>query len=155
GVEGLQKLDRSTYQLILCDMNMPHIGGLEILEHVRSHGTDTEVLMMTGHATVETAVTAMKKGAYDFIQKPFNLDELSVLVEKSLEKSELRRTILELQTTQKRLEEAQLQLVQSERLAGIGQLAAGVAHELNNPLSGVMGFTQLLLEDSTLKPEQR
>ncbi len=155
GPEALRKFDQQAFQLVLCDINMPQMGGLEILEQIRKRDTDTEVIMMTGYATVENAVKAMKKGAYDFVQKPFNLDELLALVEKSLEKSELRRTILELRATKRKLEETQMQLVQSERLAGIGQLAAGVAHELNNPLSGVMGFTQLLLESSGLTSEQK
>jgi len=92
---------------------------------IRQKDPDIEVIMMTGYATVEDAVTAMKKGAYDFVQKPFNLNELFMLVEKSLEKSELRKMILELRETKKRLEETQIQLIQSEKLSGIGQLAAG------------------------------
>jgi two-component system NtrC family sensor kinase len=97
----------------------------------------------------------MKKGAYDFIQKPFNIEELIALVEKCLEKSGLRTVIQELREAKKKLEETQAQLVQSEKLASIGQLAAGVAHELNNPMSGIMGFTQLLLDDKTLSEQQR
>lgn len=155
GQEAIQKIDRRKFQVALCDLNMPHVGGLEVLDAIRSRDSDLEVIMMTGYGTVETAVTAMKKGAYDFVQKPFNMDEILALVEKSLEKSEFRRVIQELKETKKRLEETHIQLIQSEKLAGIGQLAAGVAHELNNPLSGVMGFAQLLLEDDKLMPQQR
>ncbi|OGR88979.1 MAG: hypothetical protein A2992_07080 [Elusimicrobia bacterium RIFCSPLOWO2_01_FULL_59_12] len=155
GCQALEKLAQQTFQLVLCDINMPKMGGLEILEHIRKLDSDMEVIMMTGYATIEDAVMAMKKGAYDFVQKPFNLEELFQLAEKSLEKGDLRRTILELRETKKKLEATQMQLIQSEKLAGIGQLAAGVAHELNNPLSGVMGFAQLLLEDAGLTAQQR
>jgi signal transduction histidine kinase len=155
GEDGLLKMQSGKFQVVLCDLNMPKLGGLEALEAIRKRDPDIEVIVMTGFATVETAVTAMKKGAYDFVQKPFRLDEILALVQKSLEKSELRRTILELRETKMKLEQTQAQLIQSEKLAGVGQLAGGIAHELNNPLSGVLGFAQLLLEEPTLTPQQR
>src|SRR5438874_1501578 len=74
GAQALDKIHRQDFQLVLCDINMPHMGGLEVLEAVRHSHPDMEVIMMTGYGTVETAVAAMKEGAYDFIQKPFNLD---------------------------------------------------------------------------------
>jgi signal transduction histidine kinase len=154
-LDALDMMEREKYHVVLCDLNMPKLGGIEALERFRKRDTDIEVIMMTGYATVETAVAAMKKGAYDFVEKPFNLEEVLALVDKSLEKSELRRTITELREIKKKLEQTQMQLIQSEKLAGIGQLAAGVAHELNNPLSGVMGFAQLLLADPTLTAQQR
>jgi len=69
--------------------------------------------------------------------------------------TEARQSVENLRSAKKKLEETQAQLVQSEKLAGIGQLAAGVAHELNNPLSGVMGFSQLLLDDPELSGQHR
>src|SRR5258708_733864 len=155
GRDGLAKIKIKKYQVALCDINMPKLGGLEALAEIRKCDAEIEVIMMTGYATVETAVDAMKQGAYDFVQKPFNLNELLALVEKSIEKSDLKSVVQELREAKKKLEETQMQLVQSEKLAGIGQLAAGVAHELNNPLSGVMGFAQLLLDDPSLTPQQR
>ena len=155
GTQALEQIRAEKFQLAICDINMPDMGGLDVLEAIRQTQPEMEVLMMTGYGTVETAVAAMKKGAYDFIQKPFDLGELLALVEKCLEKSGLRTVIQQLREAKKKLEETQAQLVQSEKLASIGQLAAGVAHELNNPMSGIMGFTQLLLEDKTLLPQQR
>jgi two-component system, NtrC family, sensor kinase len=164
GLDALQKIEAGRFQLAVCDINMPGLGGLEVLAALRERDPDIEVIMVTGYATVEIAVEAMRKGAYDFIQKPFNLQELLALVEKGLEKRGLRETArlysaLEIKTKElveakRKLEETQMQLVQSEKLAGIGQLAAGVAHELNNPLSGILGFTQLLLEDSSMNEQQ-
>src|SRR5437879_4037391 len=155
GREALQTLQTKNYQVALCDINMPKLAGLETLEEIRKLYPDVEVIMMTGYATIESAVEAMKKGAYDFVQKPFNLSEVLALVEKSIEKSDLKSVVHQLRLAKKKLEETQVQLVQSEKLAGIGQLAAGVAHELNNPLSGVMGFAQLLLDDRSLNTQQR
>jgi two-component system, NtrC family, sensor kinase len=155
GLDALEKMKKEKYQVALCDLNMPKLGGLEALEEIHKRDPEIEVIMMTGYATVETAVDAMKKGAYDFVQKPFNLNEVLALVEKSIEKSDLKSIVQQLREAKKKLEETQMQLIQSEKLAGIGQLAAGVAHELNNPLSGVMGFAQLLLDDPGLTPQQR
>src|SRR6266700_3880530 len=155
GLEALEKIGQDKYQVALCDLNMPKLGGLEALEEIRKRDPEIEVIMMTGYGTIETAVEAMKKGAYDFVQKPFNLSEVLALVQKSIEKSDLRSVVQQLRVAKKTLEETQMQLIQSEKLAGIGQLAAGVAHELNNPLSGVMGFSQHLLEDTSLKEQQR
>ncbi len=155
GLEALEKMKHKKYQVALCDLNMPKLGGMQALEEIRKRDAEIEVIMMTGYATVETAVDAMKKGAYDFVQKPFNLNEVMALVEKSIEKSDLKSIVQQLREAKKKLEDTQMQLVQSEKLAGIGQLAAGVAHELNNPLSGVLGFAQLLLDDPGLTPQQR
>jgi len=155
GTDALPRVIPGKFRVALCDMNMPKLSGLAMLERLRERDPDLEVIMMTGFGTVEAAVEAMKKGAYHFVQKPLNVKEISALVEKSLEKSELRRTIQELRMTQRKLEEAQTQLVQSEKLAGIGQLAAGIAHELNNPLTGIVGFSQLLLGDQTVKGQHR
>jgi len=155
GAEALSEAHAGRFQLALCDIMMPDMNGLDVLEAVHQFQPDMEFLMMTGYGTVETAVAAMKKGAYDFVQKPFDLEELLLLVGKCLEKSGLRTVIQELKDAKKKLEDMQAQLIQSEKLASIGQLAAGVAHELNNPMSGIMGFTQLLLEDQTLSKQQR
>jgi len=155
GRQAFHLLKEHRFHLAVCDLNMPDMGGLQVLDGLRKTDAEMEVIMMTGYGTIEIAVSAMKKGAYDFIQKPFGLEEFLALVEKSIEKKGMRSLIQELREAKKKLEETQIQLIQSEKLAGIGQLAAGVAHELNNPLSAVMGFSQLLLEDKTLTTLQK
>ncbi|MGA2090365.1 MAG: response regulator [Endomicrobiales bacterium] len=93
GEEALEKLQQSKYDIIITDIKMPHVDGIQVLNAVKKSSPETEVIMVTGYATVENAVQAMKDGAYDFIQKPFNLDELGALVEKALEKSEMKTLI--------------------------------------------------------------
>src|SRR5438552_1158437 len=117
GQEALEKIEPGKYQVALCDLNMPKLGGLEAMEGIRKRDPGVEVIMMTGYATVETAVAAMKKGAYDFVQKPFNLKEVLALVEKSIEKSDLKSIVQQLREAKKKLEETQMQLIQSEKLA--------------------------------------
>lgn len=82
-------IDTSTFQLILCDLNLPDKDGITILQHVRSTSPITEVIMVTGYASPETAVRAMKEGAFDYITKPINFDELKIVISKALEKQHL------------------------------------------------------------------
>ncbi|HAF95329.1 MAG TPA: hypothetical protein DER10_00205 [Elusimicrobia bacterium] len=311
GEEALEKFKKGKFSLVISDIKMPRLGGLGLLAAIKKINPEVEVIMSTGYATIETAVSAMKKGAYDFVQKPFNLEEIFAIIEKALEKSELKtllgiyeagtnifssikldellsgmaglatrilkaddasimlldqegrlavaatsgfdndeqkktrlalgervagkvardkgpviidgpldkdlrflnidslrdirsaivfplvmegrllgvlnanRTVLETPFTASDLRYAsvfcaqitqaihnatlyrelddkmretrqmQSQLIQSEKLAAIGKLAAGVAHEINNPLVSIMGFTELLLKDKDLSSGQR
>ena len=70
GEEGLKKFKEREYDVILCDIKMPKIDGIEFLEKAKEHNTDIPIIMISGHGTIETAVEAVKKGAYDYISKP-------------------------------------------------------------------------------------
>ncbi len=318
GAAALELMRGERFEVAICDINMPRMDGLKTLETMKKMDPDMEVIMATGYGSVETAVTAMKMGAYDYLQKPFHLSEMFALVRKALEKSDLRAVVgvyeaskavfdsldlgvllpticrigkdvlraddvsimleeddgtlrlaasaglegvvkesarlslgervagraaqwkqpllivgplekdprfadvpslrdvkssivyplaiggqvlgvltfnrlrqevpfsapdlrnatiigsqiaqavynaklyrqlesrmAQLETAYRDLEETKNQLVQSEKLAAIGQLAAGVAHELNNPLTGIMGFAQLLLQEEGLSGQQK
>jgi two-component system response regulator PilR (NtrC family) len=72
------------FDIVLTDLMMPEVSGMGVLETVKERFPDTEVLMMTAYATADTAIEAMKKGAYDYVQKPFKVEELRVIIEKAL-----------------------------------------------------------------------
>ena len=97
GRDALEVLDRQSANVILCDLKMPVMGALEILEVVGQRYPDVPVIIITGHGTVESAVECMKLGAYDFITKPFRADHLVLVVRRALEKEALERRARELQ----------------------------------------------------------
>lgn len=99
GEEGIEKLKRDKFHLVISDVKMPKMDGVKTLEAIKRIDPDIEVIMATGFGNIEIAVAAMKKGAYDFIQKPFNLDEIMNLVEKALEKSELKALVILYETS--------------------------------------------------------
>jgi two-component system phosphate regulon sensor histidine kinase PhoR len=91
GQEALEVLDRQPANVILCDLKMPVMGALEVLGEVSQRYPDIPVIIITGHGTVESAVDCMKKGAYDFITKPFRADHVVLVVKRALEKQALER----------------------------------------------------------------
>ena len=92
----------SDVHLVLLDFRLPDGDGLAVLRHIKETSPDTLVILMTAFSTVENAVEAMKLGAYHYVNKPFNLDEVALLVEQALETSHLRREVRALRTSQRR-----------------------------------------------------
>ncbi|MGD9036996.1 MAG: response regulator, partial [Syntrophobacterales bacterium] len=97
GQEALDKLAAQPVNVILCDLKMPVMGALEVLEETGARYPDIPVIIITGHGTVESAVECMKKGAYDFVTKPFRADHLVLIVQRALEKQNLERRARQLQ----------------------------------------------------------
>jgi len=90
GFEATERIGAGQeFDLVITDLKMPRISGIDVLEHVKSTVPDTMVVVMTAYSTAETAIEAMKKGAYDYIPKPFKVDEIRVVIEKALEKRTL------------------------------------------------------------------
>jgi len=91
GEEGLQKVTDSAFDQILCDIRMPQMDGLEFLKEVQKTGANVTIIMMSAYGTVDTAIEAMKLGAYDYISKPFKPDEIILTLKKAEERERLRR----------------------------------------------------------------
>ncbi|MFC1868163.1 response regulator [Thermodesulfobacteriota bacterium] len=89
GRDGLEKFEKDDFHLIITDLVMPEMDGLELLETVKRLDSRVIFMVITGYATVKSAVMAIKKGAYDFIPKPVQMEELEVIVSRALERHTL------------------------------------------------------------------
>ena len=96
GESGLAELDRNTFDLIMLDYKLPDITGLDVLRKLRAMDGDVVVIMMTAYSSIESAVDAIKLGAYDYVTKPFDMDDLLRTADKALETTKLRREVREL-----------------------------------------------------------
>jgi len=102
GEDALQMAREQQPDLVLLDIQLPGISGIEVLEKIKDYDEDIIVIMLTAHGGLETAVNAMRLGAYDYVSKPFNLDELSIIIKKALENSDLKQEVVRLRTETKK-----------------------------------------------------
>ncbi len=89
GFEAMRRVDESPYDIVILDIMMPKVDGLEVLQHIKERHPDVDVIMMTGLSQVQTAVKAMKLGAFDYLSKPFDPEELQHVVDRALERRHL------------------------------------------------------------------
>lgn len=104
GEEGLKKFQAGVIDLVLCDIKMPKVDGLEFLSKATAINPDIPVIMISGHGTIETAVEAVKKGAYDFISKPPDLNRLLITIRNAMDKNKL---VKEAKTLKRRVNKVQ------------------------------------------------
>jgi len=156
GDEALDILNKNSIDIVLLDLKMPGMDGMEVLAKIRERSTEIQVIVITGYATVETAIEAMKQGAYDFIPKPFEPDQLRIVVNRAWEKinfiqeakrleQERNRTLSDLDTEKSRIRTI------------IESFPSGVV--VTDPKGRVMlmnpAFRQLLGLDNNLKADNR
>jgi len=96
GEEGLRAMEQDVFDIVLLDINLPGMDGMDVLRLVPARQPDAQVVMMTAFGTVDTAVEAMKQGAFDYINKPFSTDELLLTINRALEEQDLRREVARL-----------------------------------------------------------
>ncbi|MBN2687570.1 MAG: sigma-54-dependent Fis family transcriptional regulator [Deltaproteobacteria bacterium] len=93
GEDALKKFRKGDFDLIISDLSMPKIDGLELLKRIRVIDKDVIFLMITGYPSIETAVDAIKKGAYDYLTKPFHMEDIKLRIERALEKRLLKERL--------------------------------------------------------------
>jgi two-component system, NtrC family, nitrogen regulation response regulator NtrX len=124
GLKGVQQLSKSKYDVVLCDIKMPGMDGIEVLEKAMEISPDTPFIMISAHGTIDTAVEATKKGAYDFMQKPPDLNRLLVSVRNALDKSIL---VTETKILKKKISKTYEMVGTSEALGRVKQAIEKVA----------------------------
>ena len=102
GSEALNILKERNYDLVIADLMMPGLNGLELLSRVKSLDPDANFIVMTAYASVDTAIEALKKGAYDYLTKPFKVDEIRIAIKKALEQKRIKRENISLKKQLKR-----------------------------------------------------
>lgn len=157
GKEALTEIRKGLFDIVIADLKLPDVGGIRILEEAKEVHPESAVIMMTGYASTESAVGALNRGAFSYIIKPFNVDEVKVVIKKALHQIKLSKDnqnlIDELQITRCHLEKT---VEESEHANQIkSRFLASMSHELRTPLNAIIGFADLLLEDNTLNPGPR
>lgn len=155
----MEQLEKKDYDLIITDLVMPNLNGIDIIHQVKENDqySDIKVLVLTSVTSKDKLAECFEAGAADYITKPIDEIEFSARVNNAIKELSLTRAlnrkIKEIEGQREKLEEAnhklkvtQANLIHSEKLAGIGQLAAGVAHEINNPLGFVISNFKTLEE---------
>jgi two-component system response regulator AtoC len=127
GSDAAALLEKDEYDVLLLDQNMPGMDGMEVLKKIKSQELPTEVIILTGHGTVSTAVQAMKLGAYDYLTKPFKTEELKAIVERAYEKKKILNENLRLKTQIKRQSETQGIVTESHLMLEILETVKKVA----------------------------
>jgi|GEM_PF-2926328 len=182
GGEALRELSRQAIQVAIIDLQLPDMSGLDVLKTIRNSRLEVCSIMLTGHASMETAIKALNQGAYAYITKPYQVEEVRAIIRNAFEQQRLsreNRQLLEvLQESNRHLMAAKHQLEQfnreleskvekrakelarerqkNERLTELDQLKseflAMISHELKTPLTSIIGYSTYLLN---LSPQER
>lgn len=125
GKEGLAKAKASFYDIIFCDIKMPKMDGMEVLEEIQKEKLESPVIMISGHGNIETAVEAIKKGAFDFIEKPLDLNRILVTIRNAKDKSSLVEETKSLKKTVQRFKGSSI-IGDTEEIMQIKEMIAKV-----------------------------
>ncbi|HID55631.1 TPA: hybrid sensor histidine kinase/response regulator [Candidatus Poribacteria bacterium] len=141
GEEGWKRILNWKPDVVLLDINLPKRNGFDLLREIRNRDelANMQVIMLTAYGDVDSLTKALDLGADDYISKPFNDRELSARVKASL-----------------RMKKLQDRVIKAERLAAVGALVVTMSHEINNPLTGIIGNCQIILKNAdSIPPKMR
>ncbi|NOX88439.1 MAG: hybrid sensor histidine kinase/response regulator [Calditrichaeota bacterium] len=138
GMTGLEKLKKKTYHIVFTDLNMPVMDGLQTLRLIKKNYTETEVIVITGFATIENAIKAMKQGAFDYITKPVSFEHVRIVLNRCIQTINARRE-------NKQLRDLNVKLRELNEIKN--KFITITNHELRTPLAVLKGYFDLMEMD--------
>lgn len=157
GLDGIDHIQKNLYDLIIVDLVMPKVGGLDVLKYAKKANPDVLVIIITGYASVETAIMAVKEGAYDYIRKPCKLEEIRIAVDNAIDKITLfrenRELLKEIQDTCNELMLLKKEKTADKKISSINFFSSNMPslHHLYNNNSSVSNTIDKLQALSSLK----
>ena len=127
GIQALKKLANTDFDLVLTDLKMKQVDGMEVLARTKEQYPDTEVIMITAYATIETAIEAMQKGAYHYISKPYKIEEARLILKRALEKKSLKDELRNLKRDYKARIGAPFVIGKSRKMQELTEMTAQIA----------------------------
>jgi signal transduction histidine kinase len=152
GETGLAMLTARSPQILITDIKMPGMSGLEVLEKAGQLRPDTQVIVTTGFADIKKAVTALQHDASDFITKPVDDTTLHLALKRAMQRYRDRKELADYTRLLEQTVLNQEKILHQEKMMSLGRLAASIVHEINNPLSGILNYIRLMIR-LTEKPE--
>lgn len=155
GYQGLKAFDALQPDVVITDLKMPGLDGIEVLSRIKLMKPDTEVIVITGHGDIDLAVKSLQLEAGDFISKPINDQALYVALKRSQDRLALKAELASYtQDLEQKVEQATARVLANERLAAVGQSVSALVHSLKNMLGGLRGGTYMAKEGhESARPE--
>ena len=124
GIDGVEQFKAGKFDVVLCDIKMPKMDGMEVLDEIMKTNSDPAIIMISGHGTIDTAVEAIKKGAFDYIEKPLDLNRLLITIRNALDKTTL---ITETKTLKRKVSKTYEMVGESKAIVQIKEMIKRVA----------------------------